>query len=137
MKMGVNANDIPDPFSQSSTAEQRQVVRTKTLGRTEGDIHNSEYKKIAEKIARLERQEAQEKTNSLAEKVKDEILDRVSEMRHIEYDVIKDADIVQISVVNSGDGKIIRKVPPDKIVSFIRKSREKDSERKRKFDITL
>ena len=56
-------------------------------------------------------------------------------MRHLKFDVIEDADIVQISVINSGDGTIIRKVPPDKIVSFVRKVREKDSERRRKLDI--
>ena len=65
MKLGVNANDLPDSFSQSPPAEQRQVIRTKTLGRTEGEIQHSEYKRIAEKIAR---QEAQNKSDDIAEK---------------------------------------------------------------------
>ena len=133
MKMGMSANDLPDPLNhQSQPAEQRQVIRTKTLGRTEGDPPGQNYKKIAGKIAR---QEAQNKSDDRAEEVKAKILDKASEMRHLKYEVIEDADIVQISVVSSADGTIVRKVPPDKIVSFIRKVREKDSERKRKLDI--
>ena len=136
MKMG-NANDLSDSFIQSQPAEQRQVIKTKTLGKATGDFQNSDYKKIAEKISKLERQEAQEKKESLADKAKEEIIEKISEKRHLKYDVIEDADIVQISVINSGNGKIIRKVPPDKIVSFIRKAREKDTKSKQKFDIVL
>ena len=129
--MGVNVNDLPDSFTQSSPAEQRQVIRTKTIGRTEGDFQISEYKNVAKKI----RQELQNKSDDIADKAKNKILDKASEMRHLRYDVIEDADIVQISVINSGDGTIIRKVPPDKIVSFVKKVKEKNSERKRKLDI--
>ena len=136
MKMG-NANDLSDSFIQSQPAEQRQVIKTKTLGKNAGDFQNSEYKKIADKISKLELKEFQEKNEELAQKAQDEIIDRVSEKRHLKYDVIEDADIVQISVINSGNGKIIRKVPPDKIVSFIRKAREKDSKGRQKFDIVL
>ena len=124
-------NDLPDSFTQSSPAEQRQVIRTKTIGRTEGDFQISEYKNVAKKI----RQELQNKSDDIADKAKNKILDKASEMRHLRYDVIEDADIVQISVINSGDGTIIRKVPPDKIVSFVKKVKEKNSERKRKLDI--
>lgn len=136
MKMG-NANDLPDSFIQSQPAEQRQVIKTKTLGKAAGNFQNSEYKKIADKIANLERKEFQEKNQELAEKAQTEIIDKISEKRHLKFDVIEDADIVQISVINSGNGKIIRKVPPDKIVSFIRKAREKDSKGRQKFDIVL
>ena len=131
MKMGVNVNDLPDSFTQSSPAEQRQVIRTKTIGRTEGDFQTSEYKNTAKKIS----QELQNKSENMADEAKNAILDKASEMRHLRYEVIEDADIVQISVINSGDGTIIRKLPPDKVVSFIRKIREKNSEQKRKIDI--
>ena len=130
---GVSANDLPDPFTnQSQPAEQRQVIRTKTLGSTFGSNLGQEYKKIAEKVAR---QEAQNKSDDRADEVKAKILDRASEMRHLKYEVIEDADIVQISVVSSADGTIVRKVPPDKIVSFIKKVREKEAQRKGKLDI--
>lgn len=127
---GMSANELPDPFNQSQPLEQRQVIRTKTLGSTSGEAKGPDYKKIAEKIAR---QEAQDKFEDRAEEVKAKILDKASEMRHLKYEVMEDADIVQISVVSSADGKIIRKVPPDKIVSFVKRIREK--EQKRKLDI--
>ena len=128
---GMSANELPDPFNQSQSVEQRQVIRTKTLGSVTGDSHQGpDYKKIAEKIAR---QEAQDKLEYRAEEVKEKILDKASEMRHLKYEVIEDADIVQISVVSSADGTVIRKVPPDKIVSFVKRIREK--EQKRKLDI--
>ena len=131
---GVNANDLPENFTQSQSAEQRQVIRTKTLGRTEGDIQISEYKKVAERVAR---QESENKSDDNAKKVLDKILDQASEMRHLKHEVIEDADIVQVSVVRTADGTIIRKVPPDKIVSFVKRVKEKKSERRQKFDMIL
>ncbi|MBQ7151850.1 MAG: flagellar protein FlaG [Synergistaceae bacterium] len=133
MTIGVNSDE---PFKQNtSQAEQRQVIRTKTLGRTEGDVQNSEYKKIAKRILRQEQEQEKKSDDDQATEIKNKILDRASERRHLKYEVIDDADIVQISVINSGDGTVIRKVPPDKIVSFIRKVKEENSKRNNKIDI--
>ena len=130
---GMSTNDLSDPFNQSQSAEQRQVIRTKTLGHASDAPSSSEYKKVADKIAREEAQAKSENRAEQADEIKAKILDKASEMRHLKYDVIEDADIVQISVVSSADGTIIRKVPPDKIVSFVKRIREK--EEKRKLDI--
>ena len=133
MTIGVNSDE---PFKQNtSQAEQRQVIRTKTLGRTEGDVQNSEYKKIAKRILRQEQEQEKKSDDDQATEIKNKILDRASERRHLKYEVIDDADIVQISVINSGDGTVIRKVPPDKIVSFIRKVKEEKSKLNNKIDI--
>ena len=133
MTIGVNSDE---PFKQNtSQAEQRQVIRTKTLGCTEGDVQNSEYKKIAKRILRQEQEQEKKSDDDQATEIKNKILDRASERRHLKYEVIDDADIVQISVINSGDGTVIRKVPPDKIVSFIRKVKEENSKRNNKIDI--
>lgn len=133
MTIGVNSDE---PFKQNtSQAEQRQVIRTKTLGRTEGDVQNSEYKKIAKRILRQEQEQEKKSDDDQATEIKNKILARASERRHLKYEVIDDADIVQISVINSGDGTVIRKVPPDKIVSFIRKVKEENSKRNNKIDI--
>ena len=133
MTIGVNSDE---PFKQNtSQAEQRQVIRTKTLGRTEGDVQNSEYKKIAKRILRQEQEQEKKSDDDQATEIKNKILDRASERRHLKYEVIDDADIVQISVINSGDGTVIRKVPPDKIVSFIRKVKEENSKLNNKIDI--
>ena len=132
MKMGMGANDLPDPFNQSpGKPEQHQVIRTKVLGKTEGDVHVSDYEKIAEKISRQE----EEKSDENLKKQVDKILDKASEMRHLKHEVIEDADIVQVSVIRTADGSLVRKVPPDRIISFVRRVKEKKKERMHKIDI--
>ncbi|MBQ3397093.1 MAG: flagellar protein FlaG [Synergistaceae bacterium] len=136
--MGFMASD-PVLYSHSPAAEiQRQVVKTKTLGDTKSDppAHEIESRRKEEtKAARVQ----QAKSDAIAQKARAENIDRAVEMRHLRYEVITDADIVQVSVINSEDGTIIRKVPPDKVVGFIRKFREKSSsgktKRKYKLDI--
>jgi uncharacterized FlaG/YvyC family protein len=136
--MGFMASD-PVLYSHSPAAEiQRQVVKTKTLGDTGSDPPSYETesrKKEETKAARVQ----QAKSDAIAKKVRAENIDRAAEMRHLRYEVITDADIVQVSVIKSEDGTIIRKVPPDKVVGFIRKFREKTSSgrtrRRHKLDI--
>ena len=129
--MGFMASD-PVLYSHSPAAEiQRQVVKTKTLGDTKSDppAHEIESRRKEEtKAARVQ----QAKSDAIAQKARAENIDRAVEMRHLRYEVITDADIVQVSVINSEDGTIIRKVPPDKVVGFIRKFREKSSSGKTK-----
>ncbi len=133
---GVTVNDLPDPLNyQSQAAEQRKIIRTATLGSMVGDTPGQKNQKISEKVARAARQEAQDKNNDRAEEVKAKILDKASEMRHLKYEVIEEAGIVQISVVSSADGTIVRKVPSDEIVNFLEKIREEESQRKEKLDI--
>ena len=135
MAVGVKANDVSNPFNQSPTAGQHQVVKTKTLGSSGGtgvEFQRSDYLKTAEKITR---QEINSKFEERADDIKAKILDKASERRHLKYEVMQDADIVQISVINSEDGTIIRKIPSDKVVEVVRKIREKKSERKHKLDI--
>ena len=134
---GMTANDLPEFLNnQSQPAEQRQVIRTKTIGDVSDAPKKPDYKKIAERISREQVQS--EKTEQLAEaadEIKAKILDKATEKHHLKYDVIEDADIVQISVVKSADGTVVRKVPPDKIVSFVKDIREKKSSKERKLDI--
>ena len=133
----MTANDLPEFLNnQSQPAEQRQVIRTKTIGDVSDAPKKPDYKKIAERISREQVQS--EKTEQLAEaadEIKAKILDKATEKHHLKYDVIEDADIVQISVVKSADGTVVRKVPPDKIVSFVKDIREKKSSKERKLDI--
>ncbi|MBR1486827.1 MAG: flagellar protein FlaG [Synergistaceae bacterium] len=136
---GIASNDLPEFFNnQSQPVEQRQVIRTKTLGDTSDAPSKTDYKKIAERISREEAQAQKlEQRAEKANEIKAKILDKASEMRHLKYEVIEDADIVQISVINSTDGTVVRKVPPDKSVEFVRKIREKKSEKKNKLDIKV
>ena len=116
----------PPAFTQSAAAEhQRQVIKTRTLGNSGAELPEPKQnnKKVSDDKSRQTRQ--QSKFEQLAEKAKSEVLDKFSEMRYLKYDVIEDADIVQVSVINSSDGTIIRKFPPDRVVSLVQKIREK------------
>ena len=134
---GMSSNDLPEFLTnQSQPAEQHQVIRTKTLGNVSDAPSKPDYKKIAERISREQAQS--EKTEARAEaadEIKAKIIDKATEKHHLKYDVIEDADIVQISVVKSADGTVVRKVPPDKIVSFVKELRGKKFSKERKLDI--
>ena len=49
--------------------------------------------------------------------------------RKIKYEVIDEADLVQIQVIDTDDGKIIRKIPADEIVELVKKLHDILSER--------
>ena len=48
-----------------------------------------------------------------------EVVDLLTPRRHLEYEVIEEADIVQVQVVNTDDGSIVRKIPADDIVKLV------------------
>ena len=48
-----------------------------------------------------------------------EVVDLLCPRRHLKYEVIEDADLVQVQVVNSDDGSIVRKIPSDDIVKLV------------------
>ena len=132
MKLG----DIPaGAFIQSAAPEsQRKIItKTKTIGSPSGieDMPRKESQKIADKQAEAQQLEHQARTEQRAQKARSDILDKAGAMRHLRYDVIDDADMVQVSVINSSDGSIIRKFPPDKVVEIVVKIREKKRRRKR------
>ena len=96
--MGFITGD-PVLYSHSPAAEiQRQVIKTKTLGDTERSPSPQEIearKKAESKAARLQ----QSKSDAIAQKARAENIDRAVEMRHLKYEVITDADIIQVSVI--------------------------------------
>ena len=137
--MGFMTSD-PVLYSHSPAAEiQRQVTRTKILGHIESSPppHESEsIKKTEQKAAKVKQSES----DAIAKKARADNIDRAAAMRHLKYEVITDADIVQVSVINSEDGTIIRKVPPDKVIGFVKKFSEKTHERritKRKYKLDI
>ena len=132
----MNVNEPDFLQNQSQPIEQRQVVRTKTLGSVADEPRKPDYKKIAERISREQaRSQQNEQRAEKADEIQDKIIDKASEMRHLKYEVIEEAGIVQISVVSSADGTIVRKVPSDEIVNFLEKIREEESQHKEKLDI--
>ena len=143
MKLG----DIPSgAFIQQSSAPEagrkviKTVTKTITLGSTSGDEALSSAKKESQKIAdkkqiETKRQEHEARSEQRAEKVKSAILDEASAMRHLKYEVIEEAEMVQVSVVNNSDGAIIRKLPPDKVINIAVKIREKRRRSKKSLDL--
>ena len=52
-----------------------------------------------------------------------ELVDLLNPRRHLEYEVIEEADLVQVQVVNTDDGTIVRKIPSDEIVKLVEQIR--------------
>ena len=49
-----------------------------------------------------------------------EVVDLLAPERHLKYEVIDDADLVQVQVVNTTDGSIVRKIPADEIIELVK-----------------
>ncbi len=52
-----------------------------------------------------------------------ELVDALTPRRHLEYEVMEEADIVQVQVVNTDDGTVVRKIPSDEIVKLVEQIR--------------
>ena len=49
--------------------------------------------------------------------------------RHLKYEVIDEAGLVQVQVIDTADGNIVRKIPADEIVKLVSRIRETLNER--------
>ena len=49
--------------------------------------------------------------------------------RHLKYEVIEEADMVQIQVVNNEDGQVVRRIPADEIIEMVKQIHKALSER--------
>ncbi len=128
--------NITVPDSQNSPGERQHVVKTKTIGKTGSEVPDDSFRAKLEFQQKQRRKQENDSSDEQAEKAKDKLLERIGERRHLKYDVIDEAGLVQMSVINSEDGTVIRKVPPDKVVEFvegIRKNRRRTS----RFDMML
>jgi uncharacterized FlaG/YvyC family protein len=57
------------------------------------------------------------------------LMDQTAELlsrfdRELKYEVIEDAGVVQIQVIDGRDGRVVRKIPADEVVKFIEGLRE-------------
>ena len=136
MASGMNIDTIPVP-QQTPVEERRQVIKTKTLGHAEEAPGESFREKLEAQRKDLRQNQQKHDSDEQAEKKREEILAKVGERRHLQYEVIEDAAVVQVSVINTEDGTVVRKVPPDNVVGFIRKFRSSAIRNFGKLDITL
>ena len=139
--MAGGISGVPAP-PQNPVEERRSVTKTKTLGRPSPGDEDSFRQKLEARRRNMKQDQEKQESNEQADRHRDAMLAKVGARRHLQYEVIEEAAIVQVSVINSEDGTIIRKVPPDKVVGFVRKFREKTSQsshgktkRKHKLDI--
>ena len=49
--------------------------------------------------------------------------------RKLKYEVLEDAGIVQIQVIDANDGRVVRKIPADEVIRFIEAIKEKIDDR--------
>jgi uncharacterized FlaG/YvyC family protein len=49
--------------------------------------------------------------------------------RKLKYEVLEDVGVVQIQVIDSRDGRVVRKVPADEVIKFIQAMKEKIDDR--------
>ena len=131
MAGGITGVPVPQ---QTPVEERRQTVKTKTLGRTGGIPDDSFREKLEAQRRSMKQNQDRQETDEQAEKHREEMLAKVGQRRHLQYDVISDAAIVQVSVINSEDGTLVRKFPPDEVVEFVRRVKTSP---KGKLDIKL
>ena len=58
-----------------------------------------------------------------------EVVNLLAPDRHLEYEVIEDADMVQIQVVNNEDGQVVRRIPADEIIAMVKQIHKALSDR--------
>jgi hypothetical protein len=49
--------------------------------------------------------------------------------RKLKYEVLEDAGVVQIQVIDAADGRVIRKIPADEVIKLIEAMKEKIDDR--------
>ena len=137
MKIGLNVNVLPQIVNQTKPAEQHQVNEIRTLGSSSAEAQPPGNSKKSEQIKADEVQTNADERVSRADEIKAAIIEEASELRYLKYDVIEEAGIIQISVINSRDGSLVRKVPADEIVEFIKSFREDDLAKNQNFDVQV
>ena len=58
-----------------------------------------------------------------------DLVDALSMNRHLKFEVIDEAGLVQVQVIDTIDGNIVRKIPSDAIVKLVSRIRETLNER--------
>ena len=118
----------PEGLTQQELAERIKQVE---LGKMRPDTARSLELKL-----KAEKSQAEQDENGLTRDELKKLLDRTFEVvdmlaprRHLEYEVVEDADMVQVHVVNTDDGSIVRKIPSDEIVDLVKQIRQMLSDR--------
>jgi uncharacterized FlaG/YvyC family protein len=76
----------------------------------------------AEAVSELEKESQKQALSQTAELLS--IFDR-----ELKYEVLEDAGVVQIQVIDANDGRIVRKIPADEVIKLILAMKEKLDDR--------
>jgi uncharacterized FlaG/YvyC family protein len=49
--------------------------------------------------------------------------------RELKYEVLEDAGVVQIQVIDASDGRVVRKIPADEVIKFIKAMKDNIDDR--------
>ena len=127
IKFNLPISHHSEPPPHAAAQEERRAVKlklTRELGNIKPDKPLDKLSKERAKDKELSREELQ----AILEKTA-EISKIFNSKRKIKYEVIEEADLVQIQVIDTDDGEIIRKIPADEIVELVKKLHEVLSER--------
>ena len=58
-----------------------------------------------------------------------EVADLLIPRRHLEFEIIDEADLVQVQVIDTDDGSVVRKIPADEIIELVKQIHKTLSER--------
>ena len=58
-----------------------------------------------------------------------EVVDLLAPRRHLKYEVIDEAEMVQIHVIDTDDGNVVRKIPADEIIELVKQIHKTLNER--------
>ena len=88
------------------------------------------------KALRAEAEASVSESKSLDKETLRELLKKTADLvgtvnvdRHLKYEVIDEAGLVQIQVIDSHDGNVVRKIPADEIVKLVERIHETLSDR--------
>lgn len=111
----------PPPHLTPDKSHKSNTTLMKQLGRVPPDAppvlaEGKQRDKEQQELTRGDVKTILEKTAELAK--------LFNSRRKIRYEVIEEADLVQIQVIDEDEGKIIRKIPSDEIVELVKKIHE-------------
>ena len=118
----------PEGLTKQELAERIKQVE---LGKIRPETARSLEVKLKAEKAQAEQDEnglTREELKAVLKKTA-ELAELMSPRRHLEYEVVEEADMVQVHVVNSDDGTVVRKIPSDEIMDLVKQIRQMLSDR--------
>jgi uncharacterized FlaG/YvyC family protein len=99
-----------------------------------GDIEAVKRVKSAEYGDRVQVAVADQNASEQDRETQREVLKRTAELasmldRDLKFEVHEDSGIVQIQVIDTTDGRVVRKIPADEVLKLVSQIRERMSER--------